>query len=397
MSALALIPIALAFTWLALEKRRPWAVALAAVFSAGVVSNNFYGATALAVFYPILVWSFWITRQDKRIRIPAIAIPRARLRPDGLLAGALVLQGHGGKHEVRFRARHHLVHLGGRGGGRRVRRVHDWLARKTTRAHLGGIRRRLRGLLLAQRAGQLLFQFPHRAASPPPAARARHDLHHRRRAGAAMDVEPPRHRAARGSPVVMVLPLSTPPAATSAMPGTCSRSGRITRTASSTGSPTGSGRTCPTRASMPSGSVRFWFDAWHDLAQMGGGSDQGLLNGQVEPAQWEINLGPEPQPAILWMQCLGVDAVYVSDKSSQEIFKDFQSIPKSTPAYCPCSSTISRATCSTACPRRYPARARVVETASAERRASRRASMTTWSICRPTPTSSKRVPTRRPP
>ena len=31
MSALALIPIALAFTWLALEKRRPWAVALAAI------------------------------------------------------------------------------------------------------------------------------------------------------------------------------------------------------------------------------------------------------------------------------------------------------------------------------------------------------------------------------
>ena len=35
MSALALIPIALAFTWLALEKRRPWAIALAAIFSAG--------------------------------------------------------------------------------------------------------------------------------------------------------------------------------------------------------------------------------------------------------------------------------------------------------------------------------------------------------------------------
>jgi uncharacterized membrane protein len=36
MSALALIPIALAFTWLALEKRRPWAIALAALSSAAV-------------------------------------------------------------------------------------------------------------------------------------------------------------------------------------------------------------------------------------------------------------------------------------------------------------------------------------------------------------------------
>ena len=94
MTSLALIPIALAFTWLALERRRPAAVALAAVFCAAVVSNNFYGATALAVFYPILVWSFWITRQDKRIVAPALAIPGTRVRPDRVLAGAVVLQSH---------------------------------------------------------------------------------------------------------------------------------------------------------------------------------------------------------------------------------------------------------------------------------------------------------------
>src|SRR6185295_284333 len=75
MTALALIPFALAFTWMALEDRRLTAVALAAISCAAVVSNNFYGATALAVFYPILVWSFWITRQDKRIWITAAVIP----------------------------------------------------------------------------------------------------------------------------------------------------------------------------------------------------------------------------------------------------------------------------------------------------------------------------------
>src|SRR3954466_10551583 len=75
MTSLALIPFALAFTWLALERQQPAAVGIAAVFCAAVVSNNFYGATALAVFYPVLVWSFWITRQDKRIIVPAVAIP----------------------------------------------------------------------------------------------------------------------------------------------------------------------------------------------------------------------------------------------------------------------------------------------------------------------------------
>lgn len=75
MTALALIPIALAFAWMAFDSYAPAAIALAGLASAAVVSNNFYGAVALLVFYPILVWSFWITRQDKRIRVPALAIP----------------------------------------------------------------------------------------------------------------------------------------------------------------------------------------------------------------------------------------------------------------------------------------------------------------------------------
>src|ERR1022692_284378 len=80
----------------------------------------------------------------------------------------------------------------------------------------------------------------------------------------------------------------------------------------------------PDARAYPTGSVRFWYDTWHDLAQVGGGSEQGLLNSQVEPAQWETNLGPDPKPTVLWMQSMGVDAIYVADKQSQEVFKDFQ-------------------------------------------------------------------------
>ena len=67
MTALALIPFALAFTWRALEKRSPGSVALAAIFSAAVVSNNFYGATALTMFYAMVLWSFWVTRRNYRL------------------------------------------------------------------------------------------------------------------------------------------------------------------------------------------------------------------------------------------------------------------------------------------------------------------------------------------
>src|SRR5262249_938889 len=113
---------------------------------------------------------------------------------------------------------------------------------------------------------------------------------------------------------------------------------------------------------LPTGSVRFWFNTWHDLAQLGGGSEQGLTNQQVQPAQWEITLGEQAKPAMLWMQRMGVDAAYVADKRSQEIFKDFQ-FPQKFAGVLPViyddreGNTIYRV------PRRYPVRARVVETA----------------------------------
>ena len=47
----------------------------AGISSALVVSNNFYGATALAISFPILVWSLWITHRDNRIWLRSLAIP----------------------------------------------------------------------------------------------------------------------------------------------------------------------------------------------------------------------------------------------------------------------------------------------------------------------------------
>ena len=74
MTALALLPFALACAYFGLRRGRPAALAGAAVFSALVVSNNFYGATALAIFFPILVWSLWVTHRDNGIWLRAAAI-----------------------------------------------------------------------------------------------------------------------------------------------------------------------------------------------------------------------------------------------------------------------------------------------------------------------------------
>lgn len=74
-SALSLLPFALAFAFVALRRWNPAATALAALLSAAAVSTNFYGATALGLLFPVLVWSVWITQREARIWLRALAIP----------------------------------------------------------------------------------------------------------------------------------------------------------------------------------------------------------------------------------------------------------------------------------------------------------------------------------
>jgi hypothetical protein len=63
MTALACLPFALVFSWLGIrDGNRRW-LGLAAVCCALVVSNNFYGAMALALLFPPLVWALWITHR----------------------------------------------------------------------------------------------------------------------------------------------------------------------------------------------------------------------------------------------------------------------------------------------------------------------------------------------
>lgn len=73
-SALCVLPAAIAASFIALRKWRPAAFALAAVFCALVVANNFYGATALAMLFPLLVWSVWLGERDKRVWLRAAGI-----------------------------------------------------------------------------------------------------------------------------------------------------------------------------------------------------------------------------------------------------------------------------------------------------------------------------------
>ena len=57
MTAVAWLPLALLFSIRGVERWRPVAISLGGICCALIVANNFYGATSLAILYPILVWA----------------------------------------------------------------------------------------------------------------------------------------------------------------------------------------------------------------------------------------------------------------------------------------------------------------------------------------------------
>ncbi len=360
MTALALIPIALAFSWRALDSHRPAAIALAALFAALAVSNNFYGATALAVFYPILVWSFWITRQDPRIRVPAIAIPALAY---GLTAFWLVpsyfrvtaenlkyVSEHGTTWSLWLAVAVAIGFAIASDKLARARRARTWavfIAGCTLFFSLNVL-------------GNYYFKF--RIAGEPLRLVPELDLVYILLGATVLRWMWNRPGTGLRWTAGVVALLSF-----------CTAGGYVRhawqmfplwpdyQTRVEYRIPDWVAKNMPDARLMPTGSVRFWFDAWHDLPQLGGGSDQGIVNGKTEQAQWEINLGPKAEPSVLWMQCLGVDATYVSGKNSQEMFKD-TAYPQKYDGVLPVIFDDREGDRIFRIPRRYPARVRVVET-----------------------------------
>ncbi len=361
MTALALIPIAMAFAWMAFERSRPAAMALAAVGCAAVVANNFYGATSLVVFYPVMVWSFWITRQDKRILAPAIAIPVLTY----LLTAYWLVPSY-------FRVTaENMKYVSEHGTTWSI-----WVAVVVAIAYAVISDRFAKGkpertwavfvcgcalFFVLNVLGNHFFNF--RISGEPSRLVPELDLSLilLGAAGLAWLWRLPGN-APRAAAAVLIAVAFVPSAvyvryAWHHFPLYPNYQDRVEYRISEW-----LWQNMPTARTLPSGSVRFWFDAWHDLPQLGGGSDQGVLNGAAEQSQWEINMGPQAKPAILWMQALGVDAVYVSDKSSEEMFKDV-TFPHKYDGVLSVIYDDQKGNRFYRVPRRFPALARVVDEA----------------------------------
>jgi hypothetical protein len=359
-TALCLLPMALAFTWWAMEANRPRALALAGIFCAAVVSNNFYGATSLAMLFPLLVWSFFVTSGNRKMIFPALAIP---LLAYGLTAFWL------SPSYLRITL-HNMQYVSEKGsswslfaavvvvlafGYASYELAHSRPERTWALFVVGSVI-----FFGVNVAGNHFLNF--RVIGEP--GRLIPELDLVIILGAALLLEWMWLRRGPWLKIVVAVVVIVAFATTrhyirhgrqviQTWPDYQSRvEYRVTDWL---------WKNMPDARVLPSGTVRFWFDAWHDLNEMSGGSEQGLLNAIVPNANAEIEVGSNPEPAFLWLKAMGVDAIYVAGPKSEEPYKDglnherFFTLPvlfddgKGNTIY--------------NCQRRYAQRARVVETA----------------------------------
>ena len=124
-------------------------------------------------------------------------------------------------------------------------------------------------------------------------------------------------------------------------------------------------RNLPEARAHVSGSVRFWYMAWSDRAQVEGAQDPGILNDSFMPAHWEIVMGKDGEISKQWLQVLGADLIIVNGPNSREIYHD-QLHPEKFRGVLPVLYDSGHDDVIYAVPRRYKGLARVVDTRQLE-------------------------------
>ncbi len=355
-ASFSILAWALAAAWCALERSRPAMLALAAGLTALVVATNFYGACALALLFPILAYSAWVVGRDARVwaRGAGIAAIAAGLSAFWLTPSYVRLT----------LANLSIVSQPG----------HAWSA-----GALAGTAAAFAALSLKRKNGYRVFVWGSAAALSLIVLGWRYwDL---RVLGEPVRFVPEldlaltlaaleivrwlwtrRVRAARVLAALVVLfALWTSRKyvrhAWQIMPPDAHPEQRVEYQL-----PHWTAANLPGARAFAAGSVRFWYDLWDDLPQVGGGSDQGITNPVVLPAQAEVLLGRDAKPAIEWMQALGVDAVIVSGSRSREIYHDWK-FPLKFRGVLPVLYDNGQDDVIYRVPRRFPGRTRVVEAA----------------------------------
>ncbi len=367
-SALSVLPAALALSFLALSGKRPLAFAGAAVLCAFTVANNFYGATALAIFFPILAWSVWVGRREGTIWLRAAgigalayAVSAFWLTPSYLRVTMENLRLVATPGETRprlivFAAMAVYCIATWRWGRGRPERTWAIFAAGST--------------LFLSLYVLGFFYFGWHIVGDAPRLIPELDLALVLAGAALVSVlwrQPSLRDRAIVFPLRSVLPAIVLAAA--AYPAIAyvrhayfpfPKANHVENQYEFLVSKWMHDH-LPGERALPSGTVRFWYDAWFDLAQQDGGSAQGMSNTTLPAANYQITAGDRGQTAILWMQALGTDAVIVPDRTSPEPYHDYQT-PYKFRGLAPVLYDDQHGTEIYRIPRLYPGIGRVVKT-----------------------------------
>ena len=315
MSALAILPAALAASYLALKEWRPAALAAAGALCALVVMHNFYGATALAIFFPVLVWSVWVCHRGAAIWLRAaciavlayglcatwltwsyVSITLTNMRwvsePGSpvLQAALLILLLVYGVLSFRL----------GRGSPELVSAVFV-----TGSLLILGL-----DVLSYYYFNARIFGEGHRLAPELDLVIILAGVEVIRR----LWLRPPLRTACVAVVVLAFVP------ALYYLPNVWKPFPRLGSVES--GYPWKFAKwvhdNLPGERTLPSGEIRFWFDVWDDNIQADGGSKQGMLNQIIPIATYQIQNAVNVEASVLWLQSLGAGAVIVPGPNSPD-------------------------------------------------------------------------------
>ncbi len=79
----------------------------------------------------------------------------------------------------------------------------------------------------------------------------------------------------------------------------------------------------PNQRAFVTGTLRFWYNVWQNGQQADGGSDQGILNPLIPAAKWRIIHSSDIATIQDCLQAFGVDILVVPGPRSREPFKEF--------------------------------------------------------------------------
>lgn len=329
LGALSMLGMVLGLSWVALRSRRPAALAAAGVAAALVVSHNFYGATALAMFFPLMVWAIWVTHQDRAVWLRAAGVAVLAyglvawwLTPSyiDLTVKNLRLVAEPGQTWC-YALLAALIMVFAGLSWRILRGRPTW----AYALFLAGCMVFIGLYVLGHYAfGFRVWGEPGRLIPELDLACVLTGAEVVRRiwgsAGARSAAIRWAVRGAVGAGVVAALSPATTylRQAWEQYPKDRAPQRRIEYRLSEW-----MHQHLPDARAFVTGSIRYWYNAWFDGAQVDGGAEQGRQNYNIIGAGWEVQAGDNRDFSVLWLQAVGADVVIVPDETSSEIYHDF--------------------------------------------------------------------------